>query len=294
MGFTVCSSLVHSDISYHDFLHSDLLDCSSEATSITRSPLISGSLDHHFRQSSTNSYEQLKCAKPHLSDLKEEIKELEEKYQLLTNEVLGAFRRENVSLNEVKGSLMQLPVSLKLECNTFLQDQASRLISAPNIDELFWILSAYWDFMNPSLLVHLVKKFGDVKTKALVDIYMEELRGFRMRTKVKDFINQWTGQTLSEFQKIDVVLKDDWKECSLEQLEQFRNELSGKRWLESYVLRFDGVKKSSVAAVFSLPKAFDSRHLDLESLQEFFQEHQVLRVFLNGVCIINLQVYIPC
>ena len=241
--------------------------------------------------SSRLSPSQLKCAQSHLSNLGKEIKELEEKYQVLTDEVLSAFERENVSVNRIKSYLRQLPVSLKVQCNEFLQSQRSCLINASSVDELFWILSAYWDFINPSLLVHLVYKFGDDKTKALVDIYMEELRGFRIRTKVKDFINQWTGQTLSDFQTITVVLKDDWKECSLEQLEEFQNGLSCKRWLQSYVLRFDGIKDACVAAVFSLPKAID---LDLESVQDFFQEHQVLRVFLNGVCIINLQVYFPC
>jgi len=227
---------------------------------------------------------QLKCA--------QEIKEFEEKFEVLTDDVLNAFNRGNVSLNKIKRYLRQLPVSLKLECSEFLQSQASRLARASSTDELFWILSAYWDFMNPNLLVNLTYRFGDDQTITSVDKYMEELKKFRMRTKLKDFVNQWTGQPKAEFQEIVVVLSDDWNERTLQQLEEFRNGLSRKRWLENHVLQVDGIKKGCVAATFSLPKAIDSQDLELESLQSFFQENQILRVFLNGVPIISLQVYL--
>ena len=114
---------------------------------------------------------------------------------------------------------------------------------------------------------------------------MEELRGFRRRTKLKDFINQWTSHARHDFHKIVVVLKDEWKERNLEDLEGFRDKLSLKQWL---MLRFDGIVEGCMAAMFSFPKAAD---LELESLHGFFQKYQILRVFLNGACIFNLQVY---
>ena len=180
-------------------------------------------------------------------------------------------------------------MSLKQQCHKFLQSQTSRLINAPNIDELFWILSDYWDFINPSLLVNLAHKFGDDQTIASVDMYMKELKEFRMRTKLKDFINQWTGQPRPDFHEIVLEFKDDWREYTLEQLEEFRNAFLCKQWLERYAMPFGGIKEACVAAVFSLPKAINSR--DLESLHNFFQEHQILRVFLNGTCIVDIQVY---
>ena len=49
---------------------------------------------------------------------------------------------------------------------------------------------------------------------------------------------------------------------------------------------------SSVDAVYSLPKSIDGHSLHLEDLCNFFLEYQVRRVLLNGVCILDLQVYI--
>ena len=187
----------------------------------------------------------------------------------------------------VKSHLMQLPVSLKLPCREFFLNQASSLAGASSVKDLFWILSMYWDFMNPSLLAHLAHSFGDDRIRELVDKYMEELRGFRRQTKVKDFINLWTGQPIPDYHKIAVELNDDW---NLEQLEEFRIKLAHKRWLEGYVLRFDGTKDACVAAIFSLPKAIESHTLGLENLRGFFQENQIMKVFLNEVCIIDMQV----
>ena len=224
-----------------------------------------------------------------LTQLQKEIKDLEEKYGVLTDNVLSALKKEHVSLDRIKSYLRQLPVSLKQQCHKFLQSQRLCLINAANIDELFWILSDYWDFINPSLLVDLAHKFGDDQTKASVDMYMKELKEFRMRTKLKDFINQWTGQPRPDFHEIVLEFKDDWREYTLEQLEEFRNAFLCKQWLEHYAMPLRGIKEACVAAVFSLPMAVDSQ--DLENLCDFFQEHQILRVFLSGTCIINIQVY---
>ena len=229
------------------------------------------------------------CQHSALTELHEEIKDLEEKYGVLTDDVLSALKSQHVSLDRIKSYLRQLPVSLKQQCHKFLQSQGSCLINAKNIDELFWILSGYWDFINPSLLVHLTHKFGDEQTKASVDMYMKKLKEFRMRTRLKDFINQWTGQPRPDFHEIVLEFKDDWSEYTLEQLEEFRNAFLCKQWLERYAMPFGGIKEACVAAVFSLPKAIDSQ--DLENLHDFFQEHQILKVFLNGICIVNIQVY---
>ena len=266
---------------YHNQIIFSLLDHSSEATPITPNP------DPFSQQSSgiADSHEQVSSAQP--TRLLREINEFESKYQDLTNNVLKAFKSGNISIENVKSHLMQLPVSLKLPCNKFFQSQASCLARASSIEELFWILSTYWDFMNPSLLAHLAHSFGDDRIRKLVDKYTEELREFRRRTKVKDFINLWTGRPIPDYHKIAVEMKDDW---NLEQLEEFRIKLSHERWLEGYVLRFDGTKDACVAAIFSLPMAIDSHTLGLENLRVFFQECQILKVFLNEVCIIDLQV----
>ena len=221
--------------------------------------------------------------------LEEEIRLFEKKYEDLVNYVLSAFKIGGVSIGRILDCLRQLPVSLKLQCVEFLQSQAARLSRVSSIDELFFILSPYWDFLNPSLLTHLAYRFGDDETKRLVEGYLEQLREFRMRTKINHFIDKWTGRPLPGTLEIVMELGENWEEKSLEQLEEFRIELLRKCYFEDYVMPLKRIRSSSVDAIFSFPESVDIDSLKLESLREFFREHQVLRILLNGDCILNLQ-----
>ena len=231
---------------------------------------------------------QLKGVQAHPLSVEEEIKQFEEKYADLVVSVRNAFKKGGVSFEKVQNRLLQLPVSLK-QYARLLQSEASRLARASSIDELFFILSPHWDFLNPSLLAHLAYRFGDERTIRSVDEYLGELREFRMQTKISSFIDMWTGVLPPDTQEIVMELGDNWKEQSLEKLEEFRIEVSRKRCFEDYVMPLKRIKISSVDAIFSLPESVDYHCLELESLQEFFREHQVLRILLNGASILNLQ-----
>ena len=221
--------------------------------------------------------------------LKEEIDQFEKEYEDLVDYVLGAFKTGEISTNRVVKCLRQLQVSLKLQCGEFLQSQAARLSRVSSINELFCILSPHWDFLNPSLLTYLAHRFGDEHTIRLVDEYLGKLREFRMRTKINSFIDMWTGTLLPDTQVIVMQLGDNWREQSLEQLEELLMQVSHRWWFGEYVMRFRGIKESSVDVVLSLPESVNIHSLHLETLWAFFQEHQVLRILLNGACIFNLQ-----
>ena len=186
--------------------------------------------------------------------LEEEIMQFEKKYEDLVNCVLNAFRKGGVSIRRVLNCLRQLPVSLKLQCGEFLQSQTAHLSRASSIDKLFFILSPYWDFLNPNLLAHLAYRFGDEQTIRSVEEYLAELREFRKRTKINNFIDKWTGIFLPGTQEIVMELGDNWKEKRLEQLEEFRIKVSRKHCFEDYVMPLKRIKVSSVDAIFSLPE----------------------------------------
>ena len=231
----------------------------------------------------------LEIAQPQPDNLEEEINLFEKKYEDLVDCVLSALQTGGVSIKRVLNCLRQLPVSLKLQCGELLQSQAGRLSRASSIDELFFILSPHWDFLNPSLLAYLAYRFGDDITIRSVEEYLGDLREFRKRTKMNNFIDKWTGILLPDTQQIVMELGDNWREQSLEQLEELRIKFSRKHCFADYVMPIKGAKSSSVDAVLSLPESVDIDSLQLESLREFFQEHQVLRILLNGDCILDLQ-----
>ena len=251
---------VNTIVSFQFFLLGQL-------TSPLETPLLTAS------QSPTNQAEG-EQAQP--LSLEDEIKQLEQKFEDLVDYVLNGFKTGGVCFKSVLKCLRQLPVSLKLQCGEFLQSQAARLSRASSIEELFFILSPYWDFLNSSLLTHLAYRFGDDQTIRSVDEYLGQLREFRLRTKIYDLIHKWIGKTPPYTREIVMELGDDWREKNLEELEELRIEVSRKHWFGGYAMTFKGVEESSVDAVFSLPESVHICSLKLETLREFFQEHHVL------------------
>ena len=253
------------------------------------------SIYQHPSQPPTN----LESAQVKPLSIEEEIDEFEVKYAKLVHSVLVSFQQGSVSFRAIQACLMALPISLKHQWVDLLGSQARQLSQASNIGELFFILSTspHWNFYNPYLLSHLVEQFGDEQMKQQKDKYLEELREFRMRTKVNDFIGKWTGASQPSTQELVLELEEEvWKKRTLEQLEQVRIGLSRKRSLEDSVLPWPAksIRESSLDAVFSLPKSIDGHNLHLEDLREFFLAHQVLRVLLNGACILDLRVCTFC
>ena len=245
---------------------------------------------HHPSQPPTN----LESAQVKPLSIEEEIDEFEVKYAKLVHSVLVSFQQGSVSFSAIQACLMALPISLKHQWGDLLGSQARQLSQASNIGELFFILSTspHWNFYNPYLLSHLVEQFGDGQTKQQKERYLEELREFRMRTKLDDFMEKWTGASQPDTQELDFELKEEvWRKCNLEQLEPLR-----KRSLEGSVLPLPlkRIRKSCIPAVFSLPKSIDGHSLHLEDHWEFFLAHQVLRVLLNGACILDLRVCTFC
>ena len=137
--------------------------------------------------SSTDSANRPEDAQAQKFSLKEEIRQFEEKYTDLTVTVQNAFITGGVSVRMILRCLQVLPASLKQQCGEFLQFQAARLSQASSINELFFILSPHWDFLNPGLLAHLAYRFGDEQTIKSLKEYLAEVREFQMRTKVGNF-----------------------------------------------------------------------------------------------------------
>ena len=196
-------------IKYHPFFITGQLTHSLETTPLT--PLTQNRMSADLTSSPSGKElssqpppYQLESVQVQPPSLEEEIKEFEGKYANLVHSVLVSFQQSSVSFSDIQACLMSLPVSLKLQLGNLLESKARQLSQASSISELFLILSAspYWNFHNPNLLSHLVEQFGDDQTKQQKDKYLEELRGFRMRTKVKDFIGKWTGASQSDNQEL--------------------------------------------------------------------------------------------
>ena len=225
----------------------------------------------------------------HLFD---EIHKLERKYDDLVDDVEDSLTKAGTDLSKVKKRIVRLPVFLKHSHPKLLEKGSRKAIqSAEDINELFSVLhNEHWDFLNCELLCHIVDRFGDPETKQSTEKYVEELRRFRTKTKLKDLI-RWTGTRYAKSLPIEkhLVLKmgDEWRERTLEDLEQFRIELSRRCFVNSYAMQFRKGEPGCIAVTFALPASVDIAALCLQDLREFLKQHDVLRIMANGSCIFD-------
>ena len=94
--------------------------------------------------------------------------------------------KEEMSVSDFKSRLTNLSVQDKKLHMKFLREIWPKLKDA-TLEDVLFELKMYWDFLNYTLLEHLVKKFGDEELKTSIEDYKKRLMEFRCKTR--QFIN---------------------------------------------------------------------------------------------------------
>ena len=217
--------------------------------------------------------------------IENEIAELEEQFSDVVNKAEDRLKKSQ--LLEIKRYIRQLPVSIKHQHIKFLQGNLSAINNANSISDIFNILSLYWDFLNCGLLREIIHKFGDSETQQLMDEYSEKLRDFRQRTKL---IDKWMGGcSFPHCEEFITEMGENWKDRTLEDLENFRIQFSRRLSFTTYAMSFQKVTPGSLIVSWALHRSFPLTVTLLQDALPLLQECNVQRVVANGKCILELR-----
>ena len=201
----------------------------------------------------------------------------------MTSLALRTIKNSGIPLSTVHGWIQSPPSSLK----TLLRSQKGLLLNAANVDKLFVILSAFWNLFHPALLEHLVKKLGNGDLKSRMDDYMKQLHQFRVETRLVNFLSKkWAGKIPPGYQEFILEFGEEWREKAVEDLEQIQVRLShllGGNMLFMKTAKSTGV---SCSVILSLPGQLN---LQQRGLYDFLRAEDVLRVMVDGRCVLDLQ-----
>ena len=216
-----------------------------------------------------------------------EIQELEDQFLKVVGEAAKNLR--TVELMEVKHCLTQLRVSIRYRHIKFLERNLSAITSATSVDDILAILGLYWSYYNCGLLTEIVRKLGSDQTKQLMKQYTEELKKFRLKTKLGDFVGKATPQTIPNFVELVTKLGEDWREYTLEDLEQFRQELAKSMQLEDYAVHLKSAESGCIAVTWALHGSIPEIAGILQSAIVLLEEkkYRFLSVIFQGKCIIE-------
>jgi hypothetical protein len=227
--------------------------------------------------------------------IEEQIEQLDEEYTEIESLLLETIKHHNVPHTTILRWIQVLPTALKYQFSELLQRKAKALSNASSVDELYIIVSPYWNSLHPSLLEHLIKKLADGKLRNRMNKYIDNLYKFRIHTKLGDFIEKWIGGAPPGFDNFVMELGEEWRERTLEDLEQFRIRLSRQQFIGGHMTYMKKVVPGSIFVELALPHDSFPLIFD-EATQKFLREENVHGIYVNRECILYLhhQVSIFC
>ena len=182
----------------------------------------------------------------------ERIQTMEIKFHQLVDKVQDGLLEQNIPLQGLKRCITRLPAFTKDQHIAFISKNLTAIRESESVEEIFSLLSSYWDFLNYTLLEHIVDKFGNNDTKASMVNYVAELVAFRRTTKLSDFISHWpfTGKLPPDMSELVIIMEKDWSNSTLEDVEQFRRTLTQELLLSSFAVYLEDAVRGRISATF--------------------------------------------
>ena len=212
-----------------------------------------------------------------------EIERLDKEYIEIERLVFKAIKRQKVPLEDMLDWIRFPLVTLRNQFADLIQTRLKLLANVSSIDELFFVLSSYWNSFHPDLLVYLISKLEDTDLKAQMDCYMEDLHHFRIQTTLGDFLDKWVGKIPSGYQEFVLELGEEWRKKTVEDFEQFRICLSRLQSFGGGHMPFmKAAKSSSVVIVLALPDHLFPLNLRQKAVHNVFKDGNIVRMMVDG------------
>ena len=168
--------------------------------------------------------------------------------------------------------------------------------TAQNVSEILQSLLVHrlLSYKNFHVLRSIINNYAcdDAEMKRKLDEYEQELAGYMLVTKIKDYLNAELQQNeLSEpdaklLHKLSVKVKANVTERALEYVRELQDSLAYQVELPATAVLFHKVAKGCVEITWLLPfhlTDFTTRRL--QESTDYFREKNILRVTIAGRCI---------
>ena len=191
-------------------------------------------------------------------DVRAQVRTLQNKFFSVATRTSDQIRRKKVDAQDFRIEfVMRVDVSQRQQYQQFLQSCLMKLETSISIEDLLCRLSMHWDFFNYGLLEHTVNVFGDASLQQDMKDYADKLRAFRVNTKLCDFIDNWPVRgedpPKADFKRVVIKMGKKWEECTLEDIENFRETLNHKFFLPNFALLLREAKQGCVCLIWYTP-----------------------------------------
>ena len=209
------------------------------------------------------------------------------------NEIVLQTRRHmkkiDIDVEEFTAGIFALTVENKQHHREFLEKIKNDIDTDKTVGKIWATLSLYWNFLNYSLLEILIHHFGDDDLKIKMKEYVRQLKKFRSKTRVLDFAKFCIkiNEDLTEHDLKDFVISlgESWDECTLEDLETLKENITQKFLLPSFAMNIKDIKPGSIIVTWTLPTLIASalrENLKNMDINEFCKENEIEHILIDS------------
>ena len=221
-------------------------------------------------------------------EVKTMIAELEEGFKNLRTAVRECLERQRVIVSQVAEALTSLSPDDDERHKIFTESHVTVLYRAANISEQFGTMNFHWNYLDPSLLEHLVKEFHLEQVKDRMEVYKSALQQFRKKTPLRIFC-QTQRKKKKTFHKDfgEMVAEFDWPEkekVTLEDVEQFRQEYVSEYSLHECAMMIAQIRSGSYIITWFIPESVTEK-LKANVPREILKKFYVTKLEIAGACV---------
>ena len=185
------------------------------------------------------------------------IEVLKKKFNRLKTATRECLEKHKIHVKRVADALTSLSPD-EDECHRmFLENHIKEFASAVDNSELFFTMNFHWNYLDPSLLNHLVTELELVEVKPDMATYQSELQQFRMKTPLNLFHQTQKKKKFKlspEFKEMVAEFKLS-NDVSLEVLEQFRQEYASHYKVHEFAMMMANVRSGSFIITWFIPES---------------------------------------
>ena len=223
------------------------------------------------------------------AEVQKMIEELEKKFELLKDNVRKCIEERTIQMETVINALTQLSPSEDKQHKIFVRENRKDIVDASTPFELFIVMNDHWNYLNPPLLGHLVKKLELVEVKDEMKAYNLALEQFRRKAPLSVFCKAQKKRRTEippDFQEMVAVF--DWPknrtEITLEVVENFREEYAHYCNLHDCAMMVGKVCPGSFIVNWFIPKSI-VEIIKLKVPREILKKYFITKLDVAGVCV---------
>ena len=222
--------------------------------------------------------------------MKKTIEELKRRFRAIKKDVRGGIEKQRVPVDQVADSLTSLSPDDDDQHKIFTKSHISDLFKADNIAEQFGTMNFHWNYLDPSLLDHLVRDFNLEEVKGEMETYKSDLGQFRKETPLTLFCRAQRRKRVRlspDFQ--EVVAEFDWlNDVTLEVVEQFRQEYASHYGLHEFAMMVAQVRPGCFIVTWFVPESVVEK-LKGKVPRSILKKHSVTKLEIAGTCVYRLR-----